>query len=128
MEEVTNRQFLGFRLNAADRTVTYIQPDKAWSIRNPLSAGSWSNRISGYLSRKAVIVQYAWPPKRRSSQLQELRQLYIAKGFSCIRAAMKQNFINVGDTHASCLLSAVNFQILLLGWTKNPKFAVLEPN
>ena len=34
LEEVTNHQFLGFRLNAADRTVTYIQPDKAWSIRN----------------------------------------------------------------------------------------------
>ena len=81
LEEVTNRQFLGFRLNAANRRVTYIQPDKAWSIRNPFSAGSWSSRVSGYLSRKALIVQYAWPPSHRSNQLQELRQLYKAKGF-----------------------------------------------
>ena len=45
LEEVTNHQFLGCRLNAANRTVTYIQPEKAWSIRSPLSAGSWSARI-----------------------------------------------------------------------------------
>ena len=109
LEEVTNHQFLGFRLNAADRTVTYMQPDKAWSIRNPLSAGSWSNRISGYLSRKALIVQYAWPPSCRS----RTSSIVHSKGISCIRVAMKQNFINVGDTRASCLLSAVNFQLLL---------------
>ena len=81
LEEVTNHQFWGFRLNAADRTVTYIQPDKAWSIRSPLSAGSWSARISGFLSRKALIVQYSWPPNQRSQQVQALRNLYIARGF-----------------------------------------------
>ena len=80
-EEVTNHQFLGFRLNAADRTVTYIQPDKAWSIRSPLSAGSWSARISGYLSRKALVEQYSWPPNQRFQQVQALRNLYIARGF-----------------------------------------------
>ena len=81
LEEVTNHQFLGFRLNAANRTVTYIQPEKAWSIRSPLSAGSWSARMSRYLSRKALIVQYSWPPNPRSKQVQALRNLYIARGF-----------------------------------------------
>ena len=81
LEEVTNHQFLGFRLNAANKTVTYIQPEQAWSIRSPLSAGSWSARISGFLSRKALIVQYSWPPNERFQQVQALRNLYIARGF-----------------------------------------------
>ena len=33
------------------------------------------------LSRKALITQYAWPPSQRSAQVQELRDLYRAKGF-----------------------------------------------
>ena len=36
LEEVTNHQFLGFRLDVANRTVTYTQPDKVWCIRNPV--------------------------------------------------------------------------------------------
>ena len=36
LEEVTNHQFLGFRLDVANRTVTYMQPDKVWCIRNPV--------------------------------------------------------------------------------------------
>ena len=81
LEEVTNHQFLGFRLNVANRTVTYVQLDKVWCIRNPRSAGSWSSRVSGFLSRKALITQYAWPPSQRSAQAQEVRDLYRAKGF-----------------------------------------------
>ena len=81
LEEVTNHQFLGFRLNVANRTMTYMQPDKVWCIRNPRSAGSWSSRVSGFLSHKALITQYAWPPSQRSAQVQELRELYRAKGF-----------------------------------------------
>ena len=48
LEEVTNHQFLGFRLDVANRTVTCMQPDKVWCIRNPRSAGSWSSRASGF--------------------------------------------------------------------------------
>ena len=81
LEEITNHQFLGSRLNVANRTVTYTQPDKVWCIRNPRSAGSWSSRVSGFLSRKALITQYAWPPSQRSVQVQELPELYRGKGF-----------------------------------------------
>ena len=65
LEEVTNNQLLGFRLN----------------VTNTRSAGSWSSRVSGFLSRKALILQYAWPPSQRSVQVQELLELYRAKGF-----------------------------------------------
>ena len=37
LEEVTNHHFLGFRLDVANRTVTYMQPDKVWCIRNPVA-------------------------------------------------------------------------------------------
>ena len=33
------------------------------------------------ISRKALIVQYSWPPNQRSQQVQALRNLYIARGF-----------------------------------------------
>ena len=81
LEEVTNHQFLSFRLDVANRTVTYMQPDKVWCIRNPRSAGSWSSRVSGFLSRKALIMQYAWPPSQRQGQVQQLRETYRSKGF-----------------------------------------------
>ena len=81
LEEVTNHQFLVFRLDVANRTVTYMQPDKVWCVRNPRSAGSWSSRASGFLSRKALIMQYAWPPSQRQGQVQQLREMYRSQGF-----------------------------------------------
>ena len=69
LEEVTNHQFLGFRLNVANRTVTYMQPDKVWCVRNPRSAGSWSSRVSGFfVSRSAdLAIRLATEPKISAS-------------------------------------------------------------
>ena len=98
LEEVTNHQFLGFRLDVANRTVTYMQPDKVWCIRNPRSAGSWSSRVSGFLSQKALITQYAWPPSQRQGQVQS------SVGCTVQRISGRGSALNTGPLH--CILFA----------------------
>ena len=120
LEEVTNHQFLGFRLDVVNRTVTYMQPDKVWCIRNPRSIGSRSSRASGFLSRKALIMQYAWPPSQRQGQVQQLREMYRSKGFP--NEVFSKILMHVFD---SSVCRNVHEHIL---WLRNPSDAKLGPS
>ena len=81
LEEVTDHRFLGFHLNAAERTLEFAQPDRQWQIRHVHSAGSWTTRLAGFYSRKALISKYAWPPSQRKVQIEALRRLYREAGY-----------------------------------------------
>ena len=81
LEPVDDHHFLGFDISASNRTVTFKQPVKPWKLRHVSSAGSWSARASGFFSRKALIVQFAWPPSSRKQQVEHLRNLYLRQGF-----------------------------------------------
>ena len=88
LEEVTNHQFLGFRLNAANRTVTYIQPDKAWSIRNPLSAGSWSSRVFSLFIQKGLNCTVCLASKPQLKSIAGTSSVVHSQTISCNRTAM----------------------------------------
>ena len=75
-------ELLGFDVDAANRTVTYRQPTQSWKIRDVTSAGSWNLRLSGLRSRCVLISRYSWPPTSRRTQMLELIEKYVDKGFS----------------------------------------------
>ena len=81
LETVRDHKWLGFTIDAAARTASFVMPEKPWQIRSPYSAGSWRLCASGYFSRAALIHQYAWPREHISTQLRELKQLYKTAGF-----------------------------------------------
>ena len=82
LEDVGSDELLGFDVDAANRTVTYRQPTQSWKIRDVTSAGSWNLRLSGLRSRCVLISRYSWPPTSRRTQMLELIEKYVDKGFS----------------------------------------------
>ena len=81
LEAVTDHSWLGFTIDARQRTCFFKIPTQPWQIRAPNSAGSWRLRASGYHSRKALIMQNAWPVSIRKVQVQQLRECYLQAGF-----------------------------------------------
>ncbi|CAE7653106.1 unnamed protein product [Symbiodinium sp. CCMP2592] len=62
LEDEACDDFLGFRIHADDRRITYNLHREAWRYRLPQSAGSTKLRLSGYHSRKHLIrTQQTWP-------------------------------------------------------------------
>ncbi|CAE7802215.1 unnamed protein product [Symbiodinium necroappetens] len=55
LEDENCDDFLGFRINANDRQVSYILHPQQWRYRLPQSAGSRKLRLSGYHSRRHMI-------------------------------------------------------------------------
>ncbi|CAE6952265.1 unnamed protein product [Symbiodinium sp. CCMP2592] len=74
--------FLGFRIHADNRQITYNLHREAWRYRLPQSAGSTKLRLSGYHSRKHLIRTIAYPEDVAKRQLQELDDLYGDLGFA----------------------------------------------
>ena len=81
LEQVSDHSWLGFKIDARQRTAVFKLPCAVWQLRHPRSAGSWRIRSSGFASRKALILKYAWPPESRQTQLSALRRLYKEAGF-----------------------------------------------
>ena len=55
LEECGNYDILGFRLNAKERTCTFIPPNDPHQFRSPKSAGSEKKILSGFASRLHLI-------------------------------------------------------------------------
>ena len=81
LEDVGTQELLGFDVDANNRTVTYRQPEQPWKIRDSTSAGTWNLRLSGLRSRAVLISRYSWPPSNRKTQILELVDKYVEKGF-----------------------------------------------
>ena len=82
LEEVTDHKFLGFIINAQQRTLQFIMPQHTWQFRNPKSAGSVRLNLSGFRSRVSLIKRYTYPPSHVQQALRQLVQLYMQQGFS----------------------------------------------
>ena len=81
LETVDDHSFLGFKIDCANRTASYMQPSHSWQLRHVNSAGTWRIKAAGFASRAALIRKYAWPPGARPEQVRSLRQFYIQAGF-----------------------------------------------
>ncbi|CAE7343069.1 unnamed protein product [Symbiodinium sp. CCMP2592] len=83
LEDDACDDFLGFRIHADDRRITYNLHREAWRYRLPQSGGSTKLRLSGYHSRKHLIRTIAYPADVAKKQLQELDDLYSSRVKKC---------------------------------------------
>ena len=81
LETVDDHSLLGFKIDCANRTVSYVHPSQSWQLRHVHSAGSWRIKAAGFASRAALIRKYTWPPSARPAQVRRLRQFYEQAGF-----------------------------------------------
>ena len=80
LETVDDFHLLGFNIDLPQRTITYIQPNQPWKIRDPTSAGSQRLALSGLASRLHAIYTYSFPPTTATAAAEELVRLYVQKG------------------------------------------------
>ncbi|CAE7805157.1 unnamed protein product [Symbiodinium sp. CCMP2592] len=76
LEDEACDDFLGFRIHADNRKITYNLHREPWRYRLPQSAGTTKLRLSGYHSRKHLIRTIAYPEDVAQRQIQELDDLY----------------------------------------------------
>ena len=81
LEDEEHNEFLGFRINPQCREVSYMIKPQKWRYRLPCSAGSHQLNLSGFRSRRQLILKFAFPWSVRCPQIQELRDVYSALGF-----------------------------------------------
>ncbi|CAE7679264.1 unnamed protein product [Symbiodinium sp. CCMP2592] len=82
LEDEACDDFLGFRIHADNRKITYNLHREPWRYRLPQSAGTTKLRLSGYHSRKHLIRTSAYPEDVAQRQLQELDDLYGDLGYA----------------------------------------------
>ncbi|OLP89200.1 hypothetical protein AK812_SmicGene29372 [Symbiodinium microadriaticum] len=96
LEDENCDDFLGFRINANNRQVSYsyILHSQPWRYRLsqwPQSAGSRKLRLSGYHSRRHMIESTVFPQSLAQQQLQALDDLYFKLGFRDLAEGVRQN-------------------------------------
>ena len=77
LETLEDFHLLGFNIDLPQRTVTYIQPNQSWKIRD---LGSQRLGVSGLASRLHAIYTYSYPPTTAAAAADELVRLYVLKG------------------------------------------------
>ena len=85
LEDEEHNEFLGFRINPLCREVTYMMKAEKWRYRLPCSAGSHQPNLSGYRSRRQLIIKFVFPWSTKCQQIQELKELYSWLGFDVPR-------------------------------------------
>ena len=81
LEDEEHNEFLGFRINASRREVSYMIKPETRRYRLPCSASSHQLNMSGFRSRRQLILKFAFPMSVKCQQIQELGQLYSNLGF-----------------------------------------------
>ena len=82
LEAVTDHKFLGFIINAKNRTLQFIMPQHNWQFRSTKSAGSSRMNLSGFRSRVHLIKRYTYPPSMVNDTIRVLIRQYVKQGFS----------------------------------------------
>ncbi|CAE7316699.1 unnamed protein product [Symbiodinium sp. CCMP2592] len=82
LEDEACDDFLGLRIHADNRKITYNLHREPWRYRLPQSAGTTKLRLSGYHSRKHLIRTIAYPEDVAQRQIQELDDLYGDLGYA----------------------------------------------
>ena len=76
LQDEQHNEFLGFHINASCREVRYLIKPETWRYRLPCSAGSHQLNMSGFRSRRQLILKFAFP-------------------FPCqLKASSSKNFVN----------------------------------
>ena len=81
LEPEAGMDFLGFRINTKEATVTYIQPDQLWQFRSVKSAGTVQNLLTGLASRIHLIARHSFPKSNIVPSIKELLASYENIGF-----------------------------------------------
>ena len=82
LEECGNYDILGFRLDVASKTCTFIPPCDPHQFRSPKSAGSEKKILSGFASRLHLIYHRTFPKSHIPHHVQSLIRTYSSKGFT----------------------------------------------
>ena len=82
LEQVGDMHFLGFNVDLAQRTVSYITPESEHKYRSTHSAGSKRMALTGAVSRLHLICRNTFPRKDVIQACQALASKYIQFGAS----------------------------------------------
>ena len=76
------QEFLGFDVIPQQSKILLLLRDEPWKIRLHNSAGSSSQKLASYHSKRHSILRHVQPPEMRVQQLEQLKQLFLQAGFS----------------------------------------------
>ena len=82
LEKEPAMDFLGFRIDTVQGTVTYIQPSQPWQFRSIRSAGTIQSLLAGLNSRIHLIGRHTYPKAMINKSTQELLQIYQSVGYN----------------------------------------------
>ncbi len=82
LEPVGDLHILGFLVDPAARTVTYIMPPEDWQYRTAKSAGTQSLNLGGYRSRAVIIKRQTFPKSLSYQYIARLQEEYKKRGYS----------------------------------------------
>jgi hypothetical protein len=81
LEQVGTNEFLGFRINTANHSIMYIQPEQEWQFRSATSAASDSRLLTSLQSRLHIVCRGSSTKSEARKSALLLAQAYIRRDY-----------------------------------------------